>query len=119
MKIKFEKELDEIQESFIKQIHAKYKVLKEDFVKKQNENFKAQKEIVILHRDIVLLQEEAEKKMLHIQRIENTFFGREVFSLEVNPAQFQKVMDQFDIISQGHTAYYDNTNEEDAKMQTY
>ena len=81
MKIKFETEISDIVTHYKKEFEVFSSSIKEDFVSRQNENFRLQKEITLLNRDKYQLEQEIDKTLVKIRRLEGKLFGLEMYDL--------------------------------------
>jgi len=81
-------ELDKMLVDFKKQFAGIDNQLKDDFIAKQNENFKSQKDITLLQRDKNILDRNIDSTILKLHRAEDIIFGARVFDLQANDKDF-------------------------------
>lgn len=91
MKKKFDKELTEMLEEFKKQFHTIEDQIKDDFIARQNEHFKLQKEITLLQRDKLNLEKQIELTSFRLEDVENQLYGRPIFELEPNQKELDNI----------------------------
>lgn len=82
-----------IEEGFSKRFEQLQSVIKEDFISSQNENFKLQKEIVLLQRDKLKLEKEIQQSLVPLHSLENVLYGKQIFTLEPNEERLNHVSD--------------------------
>lgn len=82
-----------IEEGFSKRFEQLQSVIKEDFISSQNENFKFQKQIVLLQRDKLKLEKEIQQSLVPLRRLEDVLYGREIFTLQPNEERLNRVSD--------------------------
>ena len=73
-----EETMNNLIEQYQKQFKNITECIKDDSVKYQNENFKLQKDIMLLERDKLNLDKEVDQKLECIQILENQFYGVEM-----------------------------------------
>jgi len=88
---RFEDEVKNIEAGFLKRFEQLKSVITEDFINKQNENFKLQKEIVLLQRDKLKIEKEIQESLPPLQRLEDVLYGREIFTLQPNEERLSHV----------------------------
>ena len=91
MKLYFEKSLSEINEEFSKKLSVEKKKVKDDFVVQQSENFRLQKEVMVLSRDTQKLENERDKAIKRIIELESRLMGLPIFDLENNDPDLENL----------------------------
>jgi len=84
IKKRFEAEIENVVGIFSKKFEKLKDIIKEDFVVNQNENFKLQKEITLLQRDKLILENEILSCVPYLQSMDNVLYGTQVFNLATN-----------------------------------
>lgn len=84
---------DEVAEMnlYLKQEYERMN-LKEDFVRNQNENFRLQKEISVLCRDKLSIEEEIEKSLARVKELEMKIYKLEMYDLKVEDPYLNTVI---------------------------
>jgi len=84
IKKKFEDEITNVVDIFKKKFEVLKDIIKEDFVVNQNDNFKLQKEITLLQRDKLIIENDIQSCIPYLQSFDNVLYGAQVFNLETN-----------------------------------
>lgn len=90
-KKKFEDEINTLTMDFSKKFENLQSIIKEDFIANQNDNFKYQKEIMLLKRDKLNIEKEIENSIPALHRVEDALFGRVLFNLEINDGTLENI----------------------------
>ena len=91
IKKRFEKETSNIEADFLRQFEQLTSIIKEDFVAAQNDNFKFQKEITLLKRDKLKLENEIEECIPPLENLEDVLYGQGIFNLEANEPNLHNI----------------------------
>jgi hypothetical protein len=88
MKKDFTSSLDKMLEDFRKSFAGIENQIKDDFIGKQNENFRSQKDITLLQRDKTNLERNIDGTVLKLHGVEDVIFGGRPFDLQANHKDF-------------------------------
>lgn len=88
---KFEAEIKSITSDFSKRFEKLQSIIKEDFIANQNDNFKYQKEIMLLKREKLNIEREIENSIPILHKVEDALFGRVLFNLETNDETLENI----------------------------
>eukprot|EP01016_Furgasonia_blochmanni_P004637 TRINITY_DN11795_c0_g1_i1.p2 TRINITY_DN11795_c0_g1~~TRINITY_DN11795_c0_g1_i1.p2 ORF type:complete len:127 (-),score=31.09 TRINITY_DN11795_c0_g1_i1:275-655(-) len=88
-------ELEQVREDSVQAYLDKMQTFKEDFINKQNENFRLIKEMGQLKKEIAEINKDMIKSYERLQKVEDKMFGAQVFRLGVD----DETREQFDNLS--------------------
>ena len=86
-----EDELKEIFHKYMQDMKVYEEKVKDDFIVNQNEYFKYQKEITVLQKDKLIIENEIYEHLQRIANLENQLFNFEAFDLQTDDKELHNV----------------------------
>ena len=79
---KYTDEIANIVEEYSKKFKSIEDCIRNDYIKKQTEGFKLQKELMLLKRDKLLMEKKVAAAVEKLNEVEGSLYGQKVFDLE-------------------------------------
>lgn len=90
---KYTNEIENIVQDYSKRFKGIEDCVRNDYIKKQTEGFKLQKELMLLKRDKLLMEKKVAAAVAKLNEVEGTLYGRKIFDLETVHKELDNISD--------------------------